>query len=107
MSTFPIQPLTDWVILKPITEAEYFESSVIQLVKPQTSYKRPTRGVVMAHGPGRINTVTGAHIPMPFKVGDIVHHTKYAGTEIKYDGEEYVMIKEIELMLLDEPVAQE
>lgn len=96
---FPIAPLYDWVILKPIPENAYSPSGLIYI--PDPARKRPRSGVVMARGPGKVSEKTGEHVDMAFKVGDTVHHGPWSGTPIKYEGEDYLMIKEIEVWLLE------
>jgi chaperonin GroES len=61
------------------------------IVIPDTAKEKPQEGKVLAVGPGRVNDA-GSRIPMDVSVGDVVLYTKYGGTEVKYDGEEYLIL---------------
>ncbi len=84
---FSIKPLEDRVVVKPSEEEETTASG---LVIPDTAKERPQEGEVMAVGPGRFEE--GQRIPMDVSVGNKVIYSKYGGTEIKIDGEEYLIL---------------
>ena len=83
-----LQPLEDRIIVKP-GEAE--ETTVSGLVIPDTAKEKPQEGKVLAVGPGRIDD-NGNRIPLDVQVGDVVIYSKYGGTEVKYEGEEYLIL---------------
>ena len=84
---FSLQPLEDRVVVKPLEEEETTASG---LVIPDTAKERPQEGQVVAVGPGRFED--GQRIPMDVKVGDKVIYSKYGGTEVKIEGEEYLIL---------------
>jgi chaperonin GroES len=84
---FSLQPLEDRVVVKPSEEEETTASGI---VIPDTAKERPQEGEVIAVGPGRFEE--GNRIPMDVKVGDKVIYSKYGGTEVKVEGEEYLIL---------------
>src|ERR687888_2008954 len=84
---FSLQPLEDRVVVKPSEEEETTASGI---VIPDTAKERPQEGEVIAVGPGRFEE--GNRIPMDVKVGDKVIYSKYGGTEVKIEGEEYLIL---------------
>ena len=88
------QPFGDRILVKP-TEREEVTSSGIVL--PGTAQERPQEGQVIAVGPGRV-TDDGTRIELDVKIGDTVVYSKYAGTEIKEDGEDYLILRESDLL---------
>jgi len=84
----PIKPLEDRIVVKAI-EAETTTAS--GLVIPDTAKEKPQEGEVLAVGEGRFDD-NGTRIPVDVKVGDKVIYSKYGGTEIKYGGEEYLVL---------------
>jgi chaperonin GroES len=84
---FGLQPLEDRVVVKP-SEGEEVTTSGI--VIPDTAKERPQEGEVIAVGPGRFED--GARIPMDVKAGDKVIYSKYGGTEVKIEGDEYLIL---------------
>ncbi|HHT36086.1 MAG: co-chaperone GroES [Candidatus Wallacebacter cryptica] len=89
-----LKPLGDRVILK-VLEAEEKTQSGIFL--PDNAKEKPQQGKVLAVGPGKHND-KGELIPVNVNVGDTVIFAKYAGTEVKYQGEEYLIVKESDLL---------
>ena len=83
-----IKPLEDRVLVQPL-EAE--QTTASGLVIPDTAKEKPQEGKVVAAGPGRIDD-KGARVPMDVHEGDIVIFSKYGGTEVKYDGAEYMLL---------------
>lgn len=84
----PIKPLEDRILVKAL-EAETTTAS--GLVIPDTAKEKPQEGEVLAVGAGRIDD-KGQRIPLDIKVGDKVIYSKYGGTEVKYGGEEYLVL---------------
>ena len=84
-----IKPLEDRIVVKPL-DAE--ETTASGLVIPDTAKEKPQEGEVVAVGPGRFNDNGGDRVPMDIKVGDKVIYSKYGGTEVKYSGEEFLVL---------------
>ena len=84
-----LKPLTDRVVIK-MTEAE--ETTKSGLILSSAAQEKPQTATVVAVGPGAYNE-NGVLIPMGVKAGDKVITSKYSGTEVKIDGEEYVIVK--------------
>ncbi len=82
-----IKPLEDRVVVKPL-DAETTTAS--GLVIPDTAKEKPQEGKVVAVGPGRFDD--GERVPMDVKEGDVVLYSKYGGTEVKFGGEEYLVL---------------
>src|SRR3954454_18138413 len=82
-----IKPLEDRVLVQA-NEAETTTAS--GLVIPDTAKEKPQEGTVIAVGPGRFDD--GNRVPLDVKVGDTVIYSKYGGTEVKYAGEEYLVL---------------
>lgn len=83
-----IKPLEDRIVLRPL-EAE--QTTASGLVIPDTAQERPQEGEVVAVGPGRIDD-NGNRVPLDVSVGDRVIYSKYGGTEVKYSGEELLIL---------------
>jgi len=90
-----LRPLGDRILVKRIEEAE--EKSPGGIIIPDTAKEKPQRGTVTAVGKGAIND-KGERTPMEVKKGDAVLFGKYAGNEVKIDGEEYLILKENEVL---------
>jgi chaperonin GroES len=91
-----IKPLADRVIVKPL-EAE--EKTKGGLYVPDTAKERPQQGEIVAIGPGRV-TDEGKKIPIEVKVGDRILYGKYSGTEVTYDGIEYLIMRESDIFAI-------
>jgi chaperonin GroES len=87
-------PLEDRVVIK-VLESE--DKTASGIVLPDTAKEKPSKGRVMAAGPGKYDD-SGKLIPMPVNKGDIVVFAKYAGTELKLDGEDYLVVRASELI---------
>ena len=83
-----IKPLEDRIVVRPV-EAEQVTAS--GLVIPDTAKEKPQEAEVIAVGPGRVDD-SGKRIPVDVAVGDKVIFSKYGGTELKYNGEEYLVL---------------
>lgn len=88
-----IKPLSDRVLVRP-AEAEEKTSSGI--IIPDTAKEKPQRGTVVAAGPGKVEN--GTKIDMSVKAGDNILYGKYSGTEITLDGEEYLIMRESDIL---------
>lgn len=87
-------PLADKLVLKPIVQEEVLASGI---VIPDTAKEKPNQGEVVAAGPGRRDE-DGNIIPMEVAVGDRVLYAKYTGQEIKVENEEYIVLKETDIL---------
>ena len=94
--TINLTPLGDRVIIRPIPSEEKTKGGVIL---PETAKEKPMKGEVVAVGKGRY-TEEGQLIEMEVKPGDTVLYGKYAGTEIKYEGEELLIAKQSEILAI-------
>lgn len=83
-----LKPLEDRIVVQPL-EAEQVTAS--GLVIPDTAKEKPQEGKVIAVGPGRVDD-KGVRVPVDVQVGDVVLYSKYGGTEVKYSGEEYLVL---------------
>ena len=83
-----IEPLEDRVVIRPLDAEEITSSG---LVIPDTAKEKPQEGEVLAVGPGRLDD-NGKRIPVDVSTGDRVLYSKYAGTEVKIDGEELLVV---------------
>jgi len=84
-----IKPLEDRIVVKSL-EAE--QTTASGLVIPDTAKEKPQEGEVLAVGPGRFVDEGEKRIPLDVKVGDTVLYSKYGGTEVKYSGEEFLIL---------------
>ncbi len=87
-------PLEDRVVVQVIEQEEKTSSGI---VLPDTAKEKPQKGTVIAVGPGRYDD-NGKVVPMPVNKGDVVVFAKYAGTEFKVDGEEYLVMRASDLI---------
>ncbi len=94
-----IKPLADRVVVKRLEEDEAKTPGGI--IIPDTAKEKPQKGVVVAVGPGRLDE-KGNRIPMEVKVGDKVIFAKYAGSEVKIGGEEYLIMREDDILAVVE-----
>jgi chaperonin GroES len=83
-----IQPLEDKILVQA-NEAETTTASGI--VIPDTAKEKPQEGTVLAVGPGRVDD-NGNRVPVDVAEGDVVIYSKYGGTEVKYSGQEYLIL---------------
>ncbi|RJK92617.1 co-chaperone GroES [Vallicoccus soli] len=83
-----IKPLEDRILVQTL-DAE--QTTASGLVIPDTAKEKPQEGKVLAVGPGRVDD-NGNRVAVDVKVGDTVVYSKYGGTEVKYDGEEYLIL---------------
>ena len=83
-----IKPLEDRIVVRPL-DAE--QTTASGLVIPDSAQEKPQEGEVVAVGPGRFDD-NGNRVPIDVAVGDKVIYSKYGGTEVKYDGDEYLIL---------------
>jgi len=91
-----LKPLGDRVIVKQKTQEEKTASGIYL---PDTAKEKPQEGKILAVGDGKLNE-DGTRIPMNVKVGDSIIYGKYSGTEVKIDGEEYLIISEKDILAI-------
>ncbi|MBI4342068.1 MAG: co-chaperone GroES [Candidatus Omnitrophica bacterium] len=88
-----MQPLGDRVVIRSLEETEQMRGG---LYIPDTAKEKPQQGEIVAVGPGRYEK--GERVPMELKVGQKVLYGKYSGTEVRFDDEEYLIIKESDVL---------
>ena len=91
-----VQPLADRLVVRP-NERE--EMTVSGIVLPDTAKEKPQEGTVVAVGPGRLNE-QGKRVALEVKTGDTVLYAKYAGTEVKIEGEDLLILKETDVLAI-------
>lgn len=94
-----IRPLDDRVVVEPFEAEERTRGGI---VLPDTAREKPQQGKVIATGPGKLLEKTGERGKMSLKVGDRVFYGKYTGTEIELDGEKYVILRESDVLAIQE-----
>ncbi len=94
-----LRPLADRVVVKPSEREEVTKSGI---VLPDTAKEKPQEGVVEAVGNGRFNDRTGSRIELDVKVGDRVMYAKYAGSEVKIDEIDYLILAEKDILAIVE-----
>ncbi|MCJ8014433.1 co-chaperone GroES [Paenibacillus sp. KQZ6P-2] len=87
-----IKPLGDRVLVEPIQQEE---TTSFGIVLPDSAKEKPQEGKIIAVGGGAVKD--GVRVPLEVKEGDRVLFSKYAGTEIKYEGKEYLIMKESDI----------
>ena len=90
-----LKPLGDRLIVRAIEEEETTASGI---VLPDTAKEKPQKGKVVAIGDGKVNEDTGKRTPLDVSVDDEVLYSKYGGTEINYDGEELLVLRESDVL---------
>lgn len=92
-----VKPLADRVLIKQLENEETTKSGI---VLPGSAKEKPQMAKVLAVGPGGV--VDGKEITMHVNVGDTIIYSKYAGTEVKLDGEEYIIVKQSDILAVVE-----
>jgi len=90
-----IKPLQDRVVIRPLEEVT--QTTAGGIVIPDSAKEKPQLGEVVAVGPGRLSD-EGKAIPVGVKVGEKVFHAKYGGTNVKIEGEEYIILREDDIL---------
>ncbi|MDO5454428.1 MAG: co-chaperone GroES [Corynebacterium sp.] len=98
MANVNIRPLEDKVLVQ-LVEAETTTAS--GLVIPDSAQEKPQEATVVAVGPGKLDDA-GNRVPVDVKEGDVVVFSKYGGTELKYDGEEFLLLSARDLLAVVE-----
>jgi chaperonin GroES len=93
-----LKPLGDRLIVLPLEQEEMTAGGI---VLPETAKEKPQKGEVLAAGPGGRDE-SGERIPMEVSVGDTVLFAKYAGTEIKIDGDKHLILRESDILAIVE-----
>ena len=93
-----IKPLEDRIVIRQV-EAE--QTTASGLVIPDTAKEKPQEGEIIAVGPGRVDD-NGNRIPVDVKVGDVVIYSRYGGTEVKYEGQEYQILSSRDVLAIVE-----
>jgi chaperonin GroES len=89
------KPLGDRVVIKVMENEETTKSGI---VLPGTAKEKPMQGEILAVGSGEI--VDGKKVPLEVKVGDKVIYSKYAGTEVKMDGNEFLIVRQSDILAI-------
>src|SRR5687768_7464445 len=92
-----LAPLADRVVIRASDDGETMRGG---LYIPDTAKEKPQQGEVVAAGPGKFDEKGGQRIPMDVKVGDKVLYGKYSGTEITLDGEQYLILRESDVLAI-------
>ncbi|MFN2581457.1 MAG: co-chaperone GroES [Candidatus Dormibacteria bacterium] len=95
----PLRPLADRVVVEPLEREEVTKSGI---VLPDTAKEKPQEGVIKAVGKGRYNEQTGQRVELDVKVEDRVMYAKYAGSEVKIDEKEYLILSEKDILAVVE-----
>jgi chaperonin GroES len=93
MAKASLKPLSDRVLVRPEPAEEKTSSGIII---PDTAKEKPQQGTIVAAGPGKVEN--GTKIDMSVKKGDKVLYGKYSGTEVNLDGEEYLIMRESDIL---------
>ena len=94
-----IKPLEDRILVQSL-EAE--QTTASGLVIPDSAKEKPQEGKVLAVGPGRFDETGEKRIPLDVKIGDVVIYSKYGGTEVKYNGQEYLLLNARDILAIVE-----
>ncbi|MDX1494901.1 MAG: co-chaperone GroES [Longimicrobiales bacterium] len=91
-----VKPLADRVVVKPLEEEEQMRGG---LYIPDTAKEKPSQGEVVAVGPGKVSD-DGTRLEMDVSTGDKVLYGKYSGTDVTLDGEEYLILRESDILAI-------
>jgi chaperonin GroES len=91
-----VKPLADRVVVRPLDEADQMRGG---LYIPDTAKEKPSQGEVIALGPGKLSE-EGTRLDMDVSVGDKVLYAKYSGTDVTLDGEEYLILRESDILAI-------
>ena len=93
-----IKPLEDRIVIQQLAAEEVTTSGIII---PDSAKEKPQEGTVVAVGPGRIDD-NGNRVPLDVTIGDVVLYSRYGGTEVKYDGSEYLVLSARDILAIVE-----
>jgi len=91
-----VKPLADRVVVQPLEEEEQMRGG---LYIPDTAKEKPSQGEVVAVGPGKVSD-DGTRLEMDVSVGDRVLYGKYSGTDVTLEGEEYLILRESDILAI-------
>jgi len=91
-----LKPLADRVVVKPLEQQEVKKGGIII---PDTAKEKPMQGEIVAAGPGR-TTEDGKRVDLEVKVGDKILYGKYSGTEVSFDDQEYLIMRESDILAI-------
>ena len=91
-----LKPLGDRVVIRVLEQEEKTASGIFL---PDTAKEKPSQGEVVAVGPGKVQD-NGSRVALDVKVGDKIIFSKYAGTEVKYQGAEYLIVSERDILAI-------
>lgn len=91
-----LKPLGDRVVIRVLEKEEKTASGIFL---PDTAKEKPSQGEVVAVGPGKVQD-NGSRVALDVKVGDKIIFSKYAGTEVKYEGTEYLIVSERDILAI-------
>jgi chaperonin GroES len=91
-----VKPLADRVVVKPLDDSEQMRGG---LYIPDTAKEKPSQGEIFAVGPGKLSD-EGTRLELDVKVGDKVLYGKYSGTDVTLDGEEYLILRESDILAI-------
>lgn len=91
-----LKPLGDRVVIRVLEQEEKTASGIFL---PDTAKEKPSQGEVVAVGPGKVQD-NGSRVALDVKVGDKIIFSKYAGTEVKYEGAEYLIVSERDILAI-------
>ncbi|NLP02231.1 MAG: co-chaperone GroES [Fibrobacter sp.] len=91
-----VKPLADRVVIRPLESEQKTAGGIII---PDAAKEKPIKGEVVAVGPGKV-TESGQKVEMSLKKGDVVLYGKYSGTEISIEGEDYLIMKESDVLAI-------
>ena len=89
-----IKPLEDRVVVKPVDPEEKLQSGIII---PDTAKEKPQKGEIISTGPGKVSD-SGKRVELEVKKGDIVLYGKYSGTDVTVDGNEFLIMRESDIL---------
>ena len=92
-----IRPIGDRIAVKPVAVEEKTKSGI---VLPGSAQEKPHQGEVVAVGSGYVTQATGQRIPLEVKVGDKVVYGRHAGVDVKFDGEELILLTENDILVV-------
>ena len=92
-----IRPIGDRIAVKPVAVEEKTKSGI---VLPGSAKEKPHQGEVVAVGSGYVSQATGQRIPLEVKVGDKVVYGRHAGVDVKFDGEELILLTENDILVV-------
>ena len=91
-----IKPLEDRIVIQQLAAEQVTTSGIII---PDSAKEKPQEGTVVAVGPGRIDD-NGNRVPLDVSIGDVVLYSRYGGTEVKYDGVEYLVLSARDILAI-------